>query len=115
MFRFELNDIDWTIKLVHTNTIVDRYNKENEEKSSFVFGLTIYPDNEIWINESLFDDEKLRTLIHELTHCYLWSYGFNNVSEYTEEMVCDIMASAYKFINKTILLYFYNKNNTDNG
>ena len=42
-------------------------------------GLTFYKEHKIWIAKELCDDEKARTLKHELTHCYIWENGFYNI------------------------------------
>ena len=34
-------------------------------------GLTFYKEHKIWIAKELCKDEKIRTLKHELTHCYI--------------------------------------------
>lgn len=97
--KFEINDEEWEIFIVDKGSIKDRYNEENNAEATFVFGLTIYNEHAIWINDSMCFIEKIRTLRHELTHCYIWSYGLNNAPHYTEEMVCDIVASSIDIIN----------------
>lgn len=107
--EFEINNEDWKIKLVDKNTIKNRYNEENDSDSAFVFGLTIYPDHEIWINKDMCEEERLRTVRHELTHCYIWAFGLNNAPHYTEEMVCDIVAASHEIIDDIIENFYLNK------
>lgn len=44
-------------------------------------------------------DERLRTLRHELTHCYIWENGLYHCEYNDEEIVCDIVAGIYNLIN----------------
>lgn len=101
--EFEINNEDWKIKLVDKDIIKNRYNEEYDSDSTFVFGLTIYPEHEIWINKDMCDEQKLKTLWHELTHCYIWSFGLNNAPHYTEEMVCDIVAASNGIIERIVM------------
>lgn len=106
---FEINNEEWKIKLINKDIIKDRYNEEFNSESTFVFGLTIYSQNEIWINKDMCKAQQLKTLWHELTHCYLWSFGLTNAPHYTEEMVCDIVAASYGIIER-IVIQFAEKN-----
>lgn len=102
--KFNINHNDWEIILKDTEALKDEYNKENEE-SNFVFGVTIYSKHEIWINKDMCPDQQIRTLKHELTHCYLWNYGLYNAPSFTEEMICDLVASINDFINEVVEEY----------
>ena len=46
-----------------------------------------------------------KTLKHELTHCYIWNYGLYNVSNFNEEMVCDLVSSINDFINDIVVKF----------
>lgn len=37
------------------------------------------------------DDLMRRTIIHELTHAYFWSYGLTQIETIGEENVCDFI------------------------
>lgn len=99
---FEINNEEWNIQLINKDEIKRKYIEDRQEDASFVFGLTLYPENEIWINRDMCLQQQLKTLKHELTHCYLWSYGLTNSPGYTEEMVCDIVASSSNFIERIV-------------
>ena len=101
--KFKINDDEWDIILVDKDVIQAKYNEEYDGEGSFVFGLTIYSENEIWINKDMCYEQQLRTLRHELTHCYIWSFGFKNAPSFTEEMVCDIVAATSSIIDKIII------------
>lgn len=98
---FKINNDEWEIILKDKKVLADKYNSENEE-SDFVFGVTIYSKHQIWINQDMCVDQQIRTLKHELTHCYMWNYGLYNVPHYTEEMVCDLVSSINDFINEIV-------------
>ena len=99
---FKINNDEWNIVLMDKENLKKKYNEEYEEEASFVFGLTIYPESEIWINNDMCFEQQLRTLRHELTHCYIWSFGLKNTSNFTEEMVCDIVAASNPIIEGII-------------
>ena len=104
-FDFKINNDNWKIIEKDTKTLVDKYNSENEDTSSFVFGVTIYPKHEIWINKDMCKEQKIKTLKHELTHCYIWNYGLYNVPHYTDEMVCDLVSSCSDYIQNIVKRY----------
>lgn len=104
-FKFRINDDEWEIIQVDKDKIRNRLNKDNEEDAIFVFGLTIFSEHKIWINEDVCTEQKIKTLKHELTHCYIWSYGLGSVPHYTEEMVCDIVSASINIINDIVKEY----------
>lgn len=106
--KFKINNNSWEIIDKSSKTITEKYNSENEERANFVFGVTIYPQHEIWINEDMCLEQKIKTLKHELTHCYIWNYGLYNVPHFNEEMVCDLVSSINDFINITVEQYLQN-------
>lgn len=56
-------------------------------------GVTVRSKNKIYINKNLQKDLFRRTIIHELTHAYIWSYGLNQVESFKEENICDFLES----------------------
>ena len=105
MFDFNINNSTWKVIEKEKKELLDKYNKEHEDEATFVFGLTSYSNHEIWINEEMCIEQKINTLKHELTHCYIWSYGLYNAPHYTDEMVCDIVSSINDFINEVVTKY----------
>lgn len=100
--KFKCNNQEWKIINQDEQKLIEKYNSEFEEKANFVFGVTIYSKHEIWINKDMCEEQKINTLKHELTHCYIWNYGLYNVPHYTDEMVCDLVASINDFINEVV-------------
>ncbi len=105
--KFEINKTEWEIIEVDKEKLLEEYKKSVNEEACFAFGLTIFPTHQIWINKDMCFDQQVRTLKHELTHVFIYSYGMFNVPHYTEEMVCDLVASINSFINDVIKEYVY--------
>lgn len=97
--KFKINGITWNVLQKTAKVLLDRYNSEHEEKANYVFGVTIYPTHEIWINEDMCIKQQIDTLKHELTHCYMWCYGLYNILNFNEEIICDIVSASNDFIN----------------
>lgn len=103
--KFIINNIEWTIEELENKKLLEMYKEENEGKTYYTFGVTKYPTHIIYINKDMCISQKIRTLKHELTHCYIWSYGLYNITEITEEIVCDIVANSNDFINDVVKQY----------
>lgn len=101
MKTFEINNHIWNIYEVEEKLILEEYQKRQPNAYSCM-GLTFYKEHKIWIAEDMCEDEKVRTLKHELTHCYIWENGFYNVDFNNEELVCDFVASIYGFIKNVL-------------
>ena len=96
--QFNINNNKWNIKIVDRGTMIGK------AEDSTVLGYTIYGTQEIL----LLDEQAniLRTLKHELTHVWLWEYGhYQQEKEFTNEDVCEIVASINDFINEIIEKY----------
>ena len=103
--KFKINNNTWVIKTVDKDVIVGKYNSEFDDKAKFVFGVTIYSKHEIWINKEMCYEQIIKTLKHELTHCYIWSYGLAQAPNFDEEMACDLVSSSIDFINEVVSMY----------
>lgn len=104
--EFEINNDKWKIEEKGKDELKELYEKEMEEKTYYVFGVTIKPEHLIYINKNMCIDQKIKTLKHELTHCYIWEYGLYNVTDVNEEVICDLVASSNDFINDVVNKYF---------
>lgn len=101
--EFIINYNKWKIEEKSKEELKELYEKENGE-SSYVFGVTIKSKHIIYINNDLCYEQKIRTLKHELTHCYIWEYGLYNanMTADNEELICDIVSASNDFINEII-------------
>lgn len=104
--EFIINNDKWKIKEVDKQKLTDLYNSQNDETATYCFGVTIYNEHKILLNSEMCYQQKIKTLKHELTHCYIWEYGMFNIPNFTEEMVCDLVASINDFINEVVNKYF---------
>lgn len=99
--EIKINGRKWQVLLV------DEENKAlcNDDES-ITCGITHFQRNKIYINETIEETLMRDTIIHELTHAYLFVYGFGQVESYTEEMVCDAMgAFGYDLIQNAIKIF----------
>lgn len=103
--KFNINNDEWTIEEKSKNELKELYEKEVQEKVCFVFGVTIKSEHIIYINKDMCENQKIKTLKHELTHCYIWEYGLYNVVDINEEVICDIVACSNDFINEIVDKY----------
>ena len=55
------------------------------------------------------EDENLKSIIHELAHCYIDNYITHCDKQYTEEDVADIVSNSYDIIHEIIEMYFKEK------
>lgn len=62
------------------------------EDGNFHTGVTDFHKKEIYIADNLTNDTKRYTIIHEITHALIDSYGFLQV-EWTDEIVADFVAN----------------------
>lgn len=102
MFKFKINNTEWSIEEVDEATI------NNEMKGEGTLGVTIYKTQKIMLLKD--QANIIKTLKHELTHVWLYEYGHNQNDEktFTYEDVCEIVASSNEFINETVEQYKQN-------
>lgn len=105
--EFEINKDKWKIEEKTKQEMIELYSSQKypDEEVFYVFGVTNKAEHLIYINSEMCKEQKIKTLKHELTHCYIWNYGLYNVPHFTEEMVCDIVASINDFINEVVNKY----------
>lgn len=107
--KFEINKDLWEIEEIKADQLKEMYEKQMEEKAYYVFGVTQKSEHKIYINKDLCETQKIKTLKHELTHCYIWEYGLYNVMDINEEVICDIVACSNDFINEVVEQYIQDK------
>lgn len=82
-----VNNIPWKIKFVNpTSNLLERPN------GTLALAVTDGDRKAIYLNESLKGALLRKVLIHEVTHVWMFSYGFD-LSVEDEEFVCDFVAS----------------------
>ena len=106
---FIINNDTWKIEEKSKDELKELYEKESQEKTYFVFGVTIKSEHIIYINKDMCEAQKIKTLKHELTHCYIWEFGLFNIEYVSEEVICDLVASSNDFINIVVGQYINSK------
>ena len=62
------------------------------KEGGVILGHTDYIKQTISLLKSLSNEQKINTLRHELTHAYLWAFGFSSMyEEVSLEVVCDFV------------------------
>ena len=108
--KFTINNDEWEIKDKSKEELKTLYEEAMEEKAYFVFGVTEKSTHTIYINKDMCYQQKIKTLKHELTHCFIWEYGLYNVENVNEETICDLVASSNDFINDVVHKYIEEQN-----
>jgi len=85
---YKINDLMWDIKWVKATDKNLCANKDED-----VCGITHFNATTIYMNRECPRELIYKTLVHELTHATLFSYGLGQYETFTEENVCDIMDS----------------------
>lgn len=111
--NFKINGMKWTIKELSQEKIKDiqnkRKNKEEEDiknTETRYLGITYHDDLKIYLDQDLPVDRKKKTLMHELTHCYIGCYITHQEKQYDEEMVADIVSNSHDIIHEIVTKYF---------
>ena len=86
MCEVRVNDIVWDVNL----TVKGDPKLQEDDKS--VLGITRYDTAEVLIRMDISPELMYRTIKHELTHVYIFSYGIDSAN-LSEENVADFMES----------------------
>ena len=107
--KFKMNNHEWELLEISKENIKELYEKEMNEETLYVYGLTKYDNHKIYINEELCFDMKRKTIMHELMHCYIEEYVSLELDDYKEETLCNISANSHDIIHKIVEDYFNRK------
>lgn len=61
------------------------------DKDIVLLGLTNYLKQEIILRSGMSKALLYETLIHELTHAFIFSYGYSNVEAFNHEQICEFV------------------------
>lgn len=108
MFKFKINNKEWTIAETNQQTIRKIITEKNEKPSETgkYFGITYMDTHQIFLDKDLCADRKKLTLYHELAHCYICSFMTHEMQNYDEEMVADIVSNSHELIHQIVCDYF---------
>ena len=112
--KFKMNNVEYIIKEVSQKEYKELRVIEDEEdgveisdvKNGIYQGSTHHTKGIVYIDKNLPHEIKRKTLIHELTHCYIREYITHEEKTYSEEMVADIVANSHDTIHKIVKDYF---------
>lgn len=88
MIKFKINNHDWDIRLVEY---------EGDDAVS-VCGHCDYIRNIIYININMRPAQRKSTIIHELSHAFRWSYGFELDVEHSKISNAEIEEIVANFV-----------------
>ena len=113
----KMNDVAFEIKEISQKEYKE-YRKKEDTKTcceetdttkGMYFGATHTYSNIIFIDKDLPLDRKRKTLIHELTHCYISEYITHEEKQFSEEDVADISANSHDIVHEIVDNYFNKK------
>ena len=104
--KFTMNNVEFTIKEVEQEEMQKWL---CDEQDGYYYGQTHFMTQEVWIDKILSKEKKKKTLIHELTHCYIREYLTSRDINPDEEVLCDICANSHDIIHKIVEDYFKSK------
>lgn len=90
--NFKIKNVSWKIEFVHSDDTRLSHDDEN-------LGKTHVTDKVIFIDNNLKTIDLSNTIIHELTHAFVWEYGFQQV-DFNLEVVCDFIGNYLLDIHK---------------
>ena len=103
--KFKMNDRKYKIIEKSKEEMFGVVKEPNKEDGKEYLGLHFPAINEIWLLKTLSNEQKRKTLMHELMHCYIWCY-MNEVVNLNEEDICNISANSHDIIHKIVEDYF---------
>jgi hypothetical protein len=109
MFEFKMNNHSWNIIELPLEQIKPLYEKYSGEETLYVYGLTKFDEQKIYINTELCFDIKRTTLMHELMHCYKQEYVSLELDNIDEETLCNLSANSHDIIHDIVERYFDTK------
>lgn len=86
MKRICFNGVYWTVAFVDRNSsfLIDRSGRHT-------YGTTDISDKTVYIDNTLREPLLSKVLLHELTHCIIFSHNLCSTRDY-EEFLCNFMA-----------------------
>lgn len=85
--KVQINNYDWEIAVIPGDS-----EKMNPEPEVYRAGLTEYPEQIISIRQGMSTQRTRATVIHEVIHAFIDSYGYTSDCM-TEEEICNFFAS----------------------
>jgi hypothetical protein len=103
-YEFIMNDRTFKIKKVNQTQMYEESNEVYDGKGNY-FGKFLPYKQEVWLDEKISGEQARKSLLHELTHCYIWSY-MTILEQLNEEDVCYISSNSHDIIHEIVNNYF---------
>ena len=102
--QFKINNLSWKIIEVEQEKFWEDDNKLNEMNNRKCYlGRCHFDKQEIWLWKKQSEEQKRKTLYHELIHCYRGSFiTFMEINEQDEDFWCDIVANSHDIIHEIV-------------
>lgn len=95
----KINDLKWQVRFA------DRDDERLVSDNTKCLGITYFNELQIFLSNDMPDELCKQTIIHELTHAFIFSYGIHLYTD-DEEAVCDFvgayLSKIYDLTNKII-------------
>lgn len=107
--KFKMNNREWEIIELTQDEIrqhISDYKYDGMPGDGRYYGQTYYDEQKIYLDKDLHIEQKRMTLMHELMHCYIGCYLFQNSKDYTEEDLCNISSNSHNIIHEITEKYF---------
>lgn len=100
--RIKINELKWKVKIADSESELLVLDGEK------CLGITYFNEMMIVVDADLDDELFAQTVVHELAHAFLYSYGIHLCTD-DEEAVCDFMGAylirIYKLTKKIVKRY----------
>lgn len=98
----------------HTYDIIEVDSFEDAPAKTIAFGHTDFIKQTIRLNKHLKSEQKRQTLMHELTHAFMWCYGYGQIEEQMPvEVMCDFVGCFAEDIIRITDKYMGGKTDED--
>lgn len=80
-------------KLKYDVSMAGAYDSVFKTNGEVAAGVTFNAAGQIYIDETLYPAVMRRTIMHEITHAYLYAYGYLARAEFSQEDLCEFISS----------------------
>jgi Zn-dependent peptidase ImmA (M78 family) len=98
--KFKMNEREYEIIFVPQSIMLDKHKKIDDGTGTYLAMFSPH-DQKIYIDDTLPKEQVIYSLIHELTHCYIWAYC-TTFEQCNEEDICNIHSNCHYIIHKIV-------------
>lgn len=108
--KIDINGLEWEILCAHSE------DKKLYTDNTDCYGVTYFQEQQIYLDIDISKGLFRQTVIHELVHAFLFSFGYHLDCDEIEEAVCDFVGShldnIYKIANKVVEKCYKNRSDS---